>query len=202
VADSLDKAVGSGRLIRRAGLTYQPRATYPINNVLNEPFQLIARYITGGSTQAGQGLDSQCYYLDYGGFDTHANQANSHFTLLRTFSDAIEAFLNDLAAWGHDHRVVVMVWTEFARRFGENGSRGTDHGKAGTMFLAGKPVIGGFHGKFPDINSLLPPYDQQHTEPTTDFRDVFSTVLNRWWQVDPTKVIPNHVPDYRNLNFL
>ena len=114
----------------------------------------------------------------------------------------MDAFLKDLAAWGHDDNVIVFIWTEFSRRFGENGSRGTDHGKAGLAFVAGKPVIGGLYGAYPDINQLTPPYEGAHTEPTTDFRDVYSVLLSKWWGADPTKVIPNHTPNYKNLGFL
>ena len=205
IATGIDRAINSSTLLQQVGTAYAPRVAYPdpAANPLTTPFQLIARYITGGATTPGSGLDTRCYYLGTGGFDLHASQggtSGAHATLLDRFTSVIEAFLADLSAWGHGHRVVVMVWTEFTRRVGENGSGGTDHGNAGGVFVCGEPVNGGHYGSYPDINAMTPPYTSRNLDPTTDFRDVYATLLQRWWGADPRLVIANWTPAY--LGFL
>jgi uncharacterized protein (DUF1501 family) len=198
-ATGIDRAINNSALLQQTGTAYVPRATYPdpATNPLTTPFRLIARYITGGSTTPGSGLDTRCYYLSTGGFDSHAAQGGAtgnHATLLERFTSAIEAFLADLVAWGHGHRVVVMVWSEFTRRFGENGSGGTDHGNSGGVFVCGDSVVGGHYGSYPDINAMTPPYTSRNLDPTTDLRDVYSTLLSRWWGADPRQVIARWTP--------
>jgi uncharacterized protein (DUF1501 family) len=207
----LEGVVASAARFTITGANYVARATYPAaTNPLVMPLKLIARYITGGSTTIGSGLDTRCYYFTTptgnvmaNGFDSHASQGGAtgqHANLLREVSDAVEAFIQDLAAWGHGQRVVVMLWTEFSRRIGENGSGGTDHGDAGGVILAGDPIVGGHYGVYPDLSRVTPPYNQQVMTPTTDFRDVYSTILQRWWATNPTNVIPGWTPTM--LDFL
>jgi len=47
--------------------------------------------------------------------------------LLRELGASLKAFLDDLERAGESDRVVVLVFSEFGRRLGENGSGGTDH---------------------------------------------------------------------------
>ena len=63
------------------------------------------------------------------------------------------------------------------RRVGENANLGTDHGTANTMFMAGKPVIGGHYGKPPTLGTLDETDNLIHT---TDFRRVYATAIESW----------------------
>src|SRR5438067_2370958 len=74
---------------------------------------------------------ARIFYISQTGYDTHAAQLFPHAQLLREFSGALKAFLNDLKAAQLDDRVVVLAFSEFGRRVAENGSAGTDHGVAG-----------------------------------------------------------------------
>ncbi len=47
-----------------------------------------------------------------------------------------------------------MTFSEFGRRVKENGSRGTDHGAASCLFVAGPSVKGGVVGKHPSLADL------------------------------------------------
>jgi uncharacterized protein (DUF1501 family) len=82
----------------------------------------------------------------------------------------------DLREQGNDKRVLLMTFSEFGRRVGENASVGTDHGKASCLFLAGSGVKGGLHGKHPDLADL----DAGDIRHTVDFRSVYGTVLSDW----------------------
>jgi len=115
-------------------------------------------------------------YLNHGSFDTHVTQKQTQDRLLADFANAISAFYQDLAAHGNDKRVLTMTFSEFGRRVPENASRGTDHGEAAPVFLIGGGVKGGLYGQHPDLSRL----NAGNLAFTTDFRQVYATVLERW----------------------
>ncbi len=125
------------------------------------------------------GLPARLYYLAFrnNAFDTHVQQADLHQRLLTYASDAVHGFLADLERLGVADRVVVMMFSEFGRRAGENTNLGTDHGTANTMFLAGRPVHGGHYGTPPDLTVLD---DTDNLVHTTDFRRVYATAIDEW----------------------
>jgi uncharacterized protein (DUF1501 family) len=110
------------------------------------------------------------------GYDTHANQLETHATLLANLSNALAAFRKDLAAQGVADQVVVMAFSEFGRRVDENASAGTDHGAASNLFLLGSRVNGGLFGKYPSLANL----GEGDLVYNTDFRSVYATLLDRW----------------------
>jgi uncharacterized protein (DUF1501 family) len=74
-----------------------------------------------------------------------------------------------------------MTYAEFGRRPRENLSNGTDHGTANAHFLLGGRVKGGLYGPPPALSRL----DGNGNLPfAVDFRDVYATVLDRWWGAD------------------
>ncbi len=95
------------------------------------------------------------YFVEQGGFDTHASQDVAHPVLLRSFAHSIAGFLADLRAKNRFDSTCIAVFSDFGRRAQENASRGTDHGKAGPMFLAGGRIRGGVIGH---------PYDLEHLD--------------------------------------
>ena len=171
----------STQTIRKALQGYDPRA----NTVANYPqsglagsLQTIAKLITGD-------IGTRVFYASIGGFDTHANQPQGHAALLGTISEAIAAFYRDLTAQGRDKDVMVMTFSEFGRRVKENGSAGTDHGAASCMFLVGSALRGGTYGTYPSLEDL----DDGDLKFTTDFRNVYSTVIGNWLGADSQKVL-------------
>ena len=110
------------------------------------------------------------------GYDTHAGQSNTHYSLLFELGGAVKAFLDDLTAAKLADRVTVIGFSEFGRRVAENGSAGTDHGTAGLVFLAGPGVQPGVHGKVPSLTDLV----DGDPKITTDFRRVYAAVLEDW----------------------
>jgi uncharacterized protein (DUF1501 family) len=120
-----------------------------------------------------------------GGFDNHANQRDNHAALLRQLSEAVAAFIHDLQRAQLLERVVLMTFSEFGRTLGENGRRGTDHGNAQPVFLAGGRLRGGLLGKHPSLTDL----DGDSPKFHTDFRRVYATVLDRWLGFDSRGIL-------------
>ncbi len=111
-----------------------------------------------------------------GGFDTHADQAANHGALLRELSESVAAFFDDLQRNRLLARVRLMTFSEFGRTLSENGRRGTGHGAAAPLFLAGGGLKGGLIGQHPSLTDLDADAPKFHT----DFRRVYATVLDRW----------------------
>ena len=132
-----------------------------------------------------KGFGTRVFYLAIDGFDTHANQAPTQENLLRQIGDACFNMFSRLQQSGDDKRVLLMTYSEFGRRVKEDGSRGTDHGKAGCMFVVGPGVKGGPVGKHPSLTDL----DDGDLKHHTDFRQVYATLLDGWLKVDSKTVL-------------
>jgi uncharacterized protein (DUF1501 family) len=111
-----------------------------------------------------------------GGFDNHANQLGNHCALLHQLSESVAAFVHDLKRDKLLDRVLLMTFSEFGRTVKENGRRGTGHGAAAPVFLAGSKLKGGLIGPRPSLTDL----DNGAPKFHTDFRRVYATVLDRW----------------------
>jgi uncharacterized protein (DUF1501 family) len=167
VRDALRAALAEGERLRKLQASYRPAANYEAG--LGQRLGLIARMIDARHP-------ARVFYATTGGYDTHANQDGVHANLHRQFARAVGAFVEDLRAHGHHRRVLLLAFSEFGRRVAENGSRGTDHGAAGPVFLAGGTVRGGIAGAHASLTDL----DGGDLKFTTDFRSVYATVLEKW----------------------
>jgi uncharacterized protein (DUF1501 family) len=143
---------------------------FPLANSLKTVAQLMAA-----------NLGTRVYYVAFGGFDTHAGQANTHNRLLGGFSDSVEAFLRDVGQLGMSDRMLIMTFSEFGRRVQENAGGGTDHGTAAPMFVIGSPVKGGLYGDHPSLTDLD---GNRNLKYGIDFRSVYGTVLESWLGAD------------------
>lgn len=163
-------------VIHDAYLSANNDAVYDEDAELAGQLATVARLIKGG-------LGTKVYMVTLDGFDTHANQVDDHRTILEDISNSMKSFYDDLAATGMDDKVLCMTISEFGRRPYENGSNGTDHGAASPVMLFGTGLQGsGFVGEHPDINN----WDgNDNLIPTSDFRDVYQTVLTDWFCLDP-----------------
>jgi uncharacterized protein (DUF1501 family) len=121
---------------------------------------------------------TRVYYTRQSGYDTHGGQMQPHARLLGELSGALKAFLDDLAAATLADRVIVLAFSEFGRTVQENGSRGTDHGTAGPVFVAGSRVQAGPVGTTPSLTELDPKHGDLKVG--IDFRQVYATVLEDW----------------------
>jgi len=89
-----------------------------------------------------------------GGFDTHAGQILNHGALLRELSESVAAFIQDLKQDKLAEGVLLMTFSEFGRTVEENGRRGTGHGAAAPVFIAGGALKGGLVGAHPSLTDL------------------------------------------------
>jgi uncharacterized protein (DUF1501 family) len=116
--------------------------------------------------------------LEFGGWDTHANQGTTTGALANRLA-ALDSGLSNLrdglgASW---RNTVVAVVTEFGRTVRVNGTRGTDHGTASAAILAGGAIRGGqVVADWPGL-ARADLYQDRDLRPTIDIRSVFKTVL-------------------------
>ncbi len=172
----------SSNAIRSHVSEYRTPIEYPQNRLANS-LKTVAALIPSD-------LSTRVYYVYHTGFDTHVNQLGRQNRLLADLDQALSAFQKDLVHSGATNRVTTMVFSEFGRRVAENGSRGTDHGTAGPVFLMGSKIRGGLHGEHPDLSAL----DGKDMVFTTDFRSVYAGVLQDWMNVDSKAVLGGRFP--------
>ena len=158
------------------------------------------------------------FEISNGGYDTHSDQGaaaqdGAHYQLHAEVAAAIKVFRDDLRDMGQQlysdpdeiwKRTTIMIWSEFSRRIEQNDN-GTDHGSQGPMFVIGGNVNGGVYGNHPNINESAQDDEgntvYHHTgddHDSTDFRDVYGTILKNWANVPggtvatllPTDTVP------------
>ncbi len=175
---ALDAQV-SADLIRKA-VSRANASAYP-RSELGRQLAMVAAMI-------GANLKSRVYYVNLGGFDTHAGQGGAqgrHANLLNDYAQSVRAFYSDLQAQGQDGRVLTMTFSEFGRRVGQNGSGGTDHGAAAPMFFVGPMIKPGVQNAHPSLTNL----DDGDLKYGVDFRSVYAGVLKDWLKADPNQVL-------------
>jgi uncharacterized protein (DUF1501 family) len=146
---------------------------------LSDQLKTIARLMKGG-------CKTKMYLCSMGGFDTHGSQIppegditkGRHADLLRSLSDSMKTFFDDLDGLDLADKVVACTFSEFGRCAKENGSAGTDHGTLAPMFIFGKALSGGVHGTNVDLSNLA--NDNQLQGQQFDYRQVFTTLLQDW----------------------
>lgn len=168
--------------LQQAHAAYKPGATYP-NDSFAAGLKLLAETITGD-------LGVKVGYVTIGGFDTHSGQTGTQQRLLQSLSDGLKAFWDDLESHGKANDVMIMTWSEFGRRATENGSGGTDHGAAGPQFIIGNGIEGGHWGEPVSLSNL----DKGNLRFTTDFRSVYSTVMDGWLGAPAEKLLGARFP--------
>ena len=147
---------------------YQTKANYPTTPFAGSLRNVAALIAAGTATRV--------YYVSLSGFDTHNNQLAAQNNLLRQLSEGLASFQRDLESKRLDGQVLTMTFSEFGRRPSENESKGTDHGTAAPLFVLGSRVKSGLHGTAPSLE-LERNQDLQYG---TDFRQVYSTLLDKW----------------------
>ena len=171
-------ALAGADILKVAPETYSSSVEYADNP--------IARKLKGIAQVHLADLGTLIFYCDHGSFDTHSNQIGAHDTLWQEVSDGVQDFFDDLREHDAADNVIMLVFSEFGRRTHDNGS-GTDHGAAGAAFVIGDAVKGGQYSEYPSIR----PEDLQQGDPVpnTDFRGVYSTILEDWMGLDPVPIV-------------
>ena len=169
--------------------TYTGTVAYPNNGLA-----LALRTVAGSMVR---GTGTRVYWVQTGGFDTHAGQGNqgagTYANLMGVYGDSVRSFYNDLRNQGLLGETMILQFSEFGRRISENGSAGTDHGAAGVMMAIGGAVRGGIYGTAASL-------DPSPANPTlennggdvryeTDFRSVYARVLDSWLGANSTSIL-------------
>jgi uncharacterized protein (DUF1501 family) len=158
------------------GITYP---SSPLGNALKQLAVLIKMEI---------GLEVG--FAESGGWDTHYNQGTTNGTMARNlsdFSDSIAAFWSDIEMY--QDQVTLMSMTEFGRTVHQNGTGGTDHGRASCMFVLGNDIAGGkvYNNIAGFSKEILE--DGRDLPVTTDFRSVFSAVATNHLSLTDNKIL-------------
>ena len=148
------------------------------DNNLSQQLDVVAKLLSAGAP-------TRVWAVSLGGFDTHANEANAQSELIGIVSNSVSRFLSQLVASGRSKDVTVLVYSEFGRRVAANASAGTDHGTSGPVFVIGDGVKGGFYGDQPSLNNLT----QGDLAVTTDFRDIYATLLEGVLHAQPEQIL-------------
>jgi len=186
-------AYTNSRRIEAVSKTSINTAEYPSFH-LADTFRTVAQLI-----RADVGI--RIFFTEFGGggiggFDNHANQLGNHCALLHQLSESVAAFVDDLRRNKLLDRVLLMTFSEFGRTIKENGRRGTGHGSAAPVFLAGGKLKGGLIGPRPSLTDL----DNGAPKFHTDFRRVYATVLDRWLGFESKTVLGRQFEPLNILN--
>jgi len=145
------------------------------------------------------GFGSRVLYTTspYNSFDTHANQASLHSGLWTDVSNNVDTFYEDLREHNASDEVMLLMFTEFGRRIGDNGS-GTDHGAGGIAFVVGENVKGGIYGEYP---SLEPSQQEEggNLKYGMDFRSIYTTIVEDYFKMDAQPIVGG---SFEKVNFL
>ena len=166
---TLRETVESAEYIYENTQVQRSQMPYP-QHIFGKKLKQIAELISSG-------VDTQVYYVSHSGFDTHVRQAGQQSRLLEQYSQAVSVFVEDLKKQQVFDDTLILTFSEFGRRVAENGSGGTDHGKANPVWLIGKQLKEvGFYGGAPNLQTL----DEGDLSFQVDFRQVYSSIIQNW----------------------
>ena len=139
--------------------------------------------------------------LEFGGWDTHANQGGITGSLAAKFkqlSDGLAALKEGLGDGWKD--TVVVTCSEFGRTVSSNGTKGTDHGSGGLMMLAGGCIRGGHvHGDWPGLHPAAL-HQGRDLRTTTDVRSIFKAILHDHMEVSSRTLSAHVFPDSASVH--
>ncbi|MFD1468009.1 DUF1501 domain-containing protein [Hymenobacter caeli] len=167
---------------------YKSAGAYP-NSEFGKNLKTTAELINSG-------VESRVYYVALNGFDTHVRQHEQQQKLFTDLGDGLAALADDLQKNGQWANTLVLVFSEFGRRVGQNASNGTDHGTANPVFLIGGSLQQkGVLNDAPDLANL----DQGDLRHQIDFRGIYATVLKDWLGADDTSILGTDFERMRGL---
>jgi len=150
------------------------------NSNLNPQLDAVATLISAGAP-------TRVWEVSIGGFDTHADEVATQNALIGGVSDSVARFMSQIAGTKRANDVTVVVYTEFGRRVKANAAQGTDHGTSNAVYVVGKSGVGGFIGDEPSLTQLDATGNMLMT---TDFRDVYGSILEDLLATPVGKIIP------------
>lgn len=135
------------------------------------------------------GLDEEKHHS----VDCHWNQLEYHGDALKRLAEGLAALRSGLKEIGRWDETLVATYDEFGRAPVENEDKGTHHGLATTHFVMGGRVKGGLVGEAPPVVKIFPRIGGPM--PTIDTRRLWTTVAQRWWDLDASSLFSKrHAP--------
>ena len=157
---------------------YRSKVDYPLGK-FSKSLKMISELINSGN-------DSTIYYASLSGFDTHVFQMGKQKRLLKTYAEAVSAFIEDLKQNDQMDDVLIMTFSEFGRRVKQNASNGTDHGTANNVFIMGNNLKkAGMYSSEIDLEDL----DDGDLKYKVDFRSVYADIIQNWMKADSKKIL-------------
>jgi uncharacterized protein (DUF1501 family) len=197
LAKASDTAAQATRLRRQLERLIGKDGEVKTNEKAGYPDNDFGRRLAGLAAMLDRGFPVRAVALTGpGDYDTHADQSGALNDGLTTVAEGLAAFQRDLERRGLANRVLTLVWTEFGRRAEQNADNGTDHGAAGTAFLIGSSARGKMVGEWAGLKRL----DKDgNLRATSDFRAVYASLLEQWFQVDAERILPDakKMPRYK-----
>lgn len=185
---TMAETISSAAYIQQQFKTFKSKETYPATD-LGRSMKTIAELIMTD-------INTSVYYVSHGSFDTHVGQQQQQQRLFEQLSDALQVFTTDLKKNNRFQDVLVMTFSEFGRRVGQNASGGTDHGTANNMFLIGGGLQQkGLLNEGPDLVNL----QDGDLKYKVDFKNVYATLLKKWLGADDQAILKKQ---YEYLSFI
>jgi uncharacterized protein (DUF1501 family) len=155
-------------------------STSPTGSSMSEQLSIV-------STLINANVPTRVWEVNLSSFDTHGGEVSTQNSLLAEVDAALGAFMTSINTGSRANDVTVMVYSEFGRRVGSNGSDGTDHGTSAPVFLIGNSVKGGLYGEQPSLTSLDV---NGNLQVATDFRSIYGGLLQNVLETPVSDIIP------------
>ncbi len=176
------------------------KTTFPTTSI-GQQLQQVAQIIQVASYL---GMRRQIFFCSLGGFDTHANELQTHDTLYPQLSPAMQAFYEATQELGVAQNVTTFTESDFSRTFQPTTDDGSDHAWGSHHLVMGGAVQGGqIFGQFPTFE-LAGPNDTDTRGrwiPTTSI-DQYGATLCSWFGIPQnalSSVFPN-LPNFSTTN--
>ena len=177
---------------------------YKPGNAAAYPNSAFGRSLRSTAALIKADVGIEAIQVDVGGWDTHQQQdpnAGGMYRTMLDFGNALGAFWADVVQGARNATVTVVAISVFGRNVRENGSAGTDHGRASAMFVMGKAIAGGrvLTNDWPGLarENLE---SGQDLKVTLDHRDVLAEVVaKRLGNPSLDVVFPDFKPTFRGV---
>lgn len=124
--------------------------------------------------------------LEMKGWDTHNRQTNSLNRRFKELNQGIKTLHDNLGEQWND--TLVVICTEFGRTAKINGTGGTDHGTASSMFITGGAANGGqVLGEWPGLAEVNL-YKKRDLQATSNTFSWIASALAQHWQLNKSQI--------------
>jgi uncharacterized protein (DUF1501 family) len=203
--DTLSHSVTDAKALSTALAKATPLKTQFPKTAFASQLQQVAQMI---QIHTDLGMRRQIFMCSLGGFDTHANEINTHNALYPQLNQGLAAFYSALQELGEAGNVTTFTESDFSRTFQPTSGGGSDHAWGSHHLVLGGSVQGGqVYGAFPSFQ-LGGPDDADvrgRWIPTTSI-DQYGATLCSWFGIPDgalQQVFPNLVNfPTRKLKFL